>query len=197
MAVSLLSLFCFCSTSKLSQHIPSEFTPPVNTDLTEKCVCVFVCRQRKFSRNLGHKNSSNKFKKTPQFLSLAPCLVQQARPPKTKHLSAGSSLLCLYTSGSSLCISAHVLFARACMFLVYTCNMASVCFCTQYGLTLLWLNSFLSRTDTESPNNIRVGAGELRESAESQLSVSLSLLKKMITVTCTTKSPDSGPRGIV
>lgn len=40
------------------------------------------------------------------------------------------------------------------------------------------------------------GAGRVRQ-GESRLSISLSPLKKMITVTCTTKSPDSVPQGIV
>lgn len=46
------------------------------------------------------------------------------------------------------------------------CTSVLVYLCTQYGPTLLWLNSFLSRTDTESPNNIRVGA-ESRGSRQS------------------------------
>lgn len=58
----------------------------------------------------------------------------------------------------------HVYFSResVCFSALCTHNMAPhvrLFFCTQYGLALLWLNSFLSRTDTESPNNNGVWGG--------------------------------------
>lgn len=73
-------------------------------------------------------------------------------------LAAPSPSLCRV-----LVCTAHTrVFAWACMFWatrVYRCR----CVCgnvsaQNVGATLLWLNSFLPRTDTESPNNITVGA---------------------------------------
>lgn len=64
----------------------------------------------------------------------------------------------------------------------------------QYGLSSLWLNSFLPGADAESPNNIGDGGGSAKGGKQSHVvTVSLSGLQKMITVTRTSKSLHCGP----
>lgn len=88
----------FALNSNLFQHIPCEFTLPVNPDLSEKYVCV---DRESYACIWVIKTGSNKVQKMPQFLSFIPCLLQQTQSLKTKYVSAAvSSLLCLYTAGS-------------------------------------------------------------------------------------------------
>lgn len=150
-----------------------------------------------------------KSQKMSQFLSVIPFLVHII---KANTVCGNKRFVCYFlTALSSLhcwtfvCTHVHV-YLRECV-----CSWLHIhtdaALCVRMLLHKIWgyfaLAEFISIKNRHrvpkqyhSWCNRIEGVGRVRE-GESRLSISSPLLKKMITVTCTTKSPDSVPEGSV
>lgn len=150
---------------------------------------------------LGPRDSRCIFLSLPYYVFAQPSTFTNIFPVNVLFLSTliwlnmcenVESHCCVFHPRVFVCISVHVyLRDSVCFWCTHTLCLRMFL----YTMGVLYFGRIhFCQEHTQSPQTI----SELgQESRGSRQAISLSLLKKMITVTCTTKSPDSGPRGVV